>query len=116
MSNTAPYSKSKLQEVITRNFAVRDIVAGFATATPALADTWGLIQTTLSDSRDLAAEVGRLTAELAIARLDRANALAAMRATLGAHGDGEADPLSYLRDELQAAQNSSAARGEGNRG
>jgi hypothetical protein len=32
--------------------------------------------------------------------MDRANLLAAMRAALAAHADGDADPLSYLRDEL----------------
>ena len=33
-------------------------------------------------------------------RLDRANLLAAIRAALAAARDGEADPLAYLRDEL----------------
>ena len=33
-------------------------------------------------------------------RLDRANLLAAARATIAAHHDGEPDPLAYLRDEL----------------
>ena len=44
---------------------------------------------------------------------DHANALAAMRATLAAQRDGEADPLYYLRDELQAAQNAAAAARKG---
>jgi hypothetical protein len=33
-------------------------------------------------------------------RLDRANLLAAIRACLAAHADGEPDPLGYLRAEL----------------
>ena len=41
-----------------------------------------------------------LAAELAATRLDRANLIAAMRAALAADADGERDPLSYLRDEL----------------
>jgi hypothetical protein len=48
----------------------------------------------------LRAEIIRLTAELAAARLESANRLAAMRAALGAATDGEPDPLEYLRDEL----------------
>jgi hypothetical protein len=48
--------------------------------------------------------VARLTAELAATRLDRANLLAAIRATLAASADGEADPLAYLRDELSDPQ------------
>ena len=75
---------------------------------------WRHIETALADSRDLAAEVARLSAELAAARLDRANAIAAMRAAIGAQRDGEPDPLYYLRDELQASQNAAedARRGQ----
>ena len=50
----------------------------------------------------LSVEVARLFAEVQHARLDRANLLAAARATIAAHHDGEPDPLSYLRDELDA--------------
>jgi hypothetical protein len=48
----------------------------------------------------LGSVVARLTAELAGTRLDRANLVAAIRAALAAHADGDDDPLSYLRDEL----------------
>jgi hypothetical protein len=48
----------------------------------------------------LRAEVTRLRGELAAARLESANRLAAMRAALGADADGEADPLAYIRDEI----------------
>jgi hypothetical protein len=57
----------------------------------------------INDLADLVAELARLAGELDQARLDRANLRAAMRATLAAHADGEADPLWYLRDELGAA-------------
>jgi hypothetical protein len=50
----------------------------------------------------LCAEIGRLRARLARALTDLHNLVAAARATLGAHADGEPDPLYYLRDELDA--------------
>jgi hypothetical protein len=53
-----------------------------------------------SEIQILRAEITRLTAALATARLESANRLAAIRAALGAAADGEADPLAYLRDEL----------------
>jgi hypothetical protein len=116
MPNTDLYSSIDIPEVINRNSAARDIVAGFATADPTLSPAWQAIQAALADARDLTAEIARLSAELAAARLGHANALAAMRATLGAQRDGETDPLYYLRDELQAAQNAAEPRVRGNRG
>ena len=116
MPNARPYSSIDIPEVINRNSAARDIVAGFTTATPTLLPVWQTVATALADARDLVAEVTRLSTELAAARLGRANALAAMRAAIGAQRDGETDPLSYLRDELRAAQNASGARGRGNHG
>jgi hypothetical protein len=115
MHNT-PYSTVNIPEVMTRNSAARDMVAGFATALPALSALWQHIETALADVHDLAAEVVRLSAAVAAARLDRANALAAMRATVAAHLDGETDPLSYLRDELQGPQSGAVARTGDNRG
>ncbi len=50
----------------------------------------------------LYAEVGRLRAHLARTLADFRNLIAAARATLGAHADGEDDALYYLRDELEA--------------
>lgn len=110
MTNIAPYSAVNIPEVMNRNHAARDIVSGFARATPTLSPAWEHIETALADARDLATEVARLAAELATARLERANALAAIRATIGAQRDGEPDPLYYLRDELLASQNASEAR------
>ena len=116
MPSTVPYSVINLPEVMTRNSAARDIVAGFASATPALAAMWQQIGAALADAGPLAAEVARLSAELRSVRLDRANMLAAIRAALAAHSDGEADPLSYLRDELGAARNASQSRAGGSHG
>ena len=116
MPNPIPYSSIDLPEVMTRNSVARDVLAGFATAAPTLAPAWHVIRAALDDVGDLAAEVMRLAAELAAARLDRANALAAMRAALAADGDAEQDPLSYLRDELQAAENVSQGHAGGTRG
>ena len=63
-----------------------------------------------ADTPALAAEISRLRADLADARLDRANLAAAALATIAAHHDGEPDPLCYLRDELRA-QGYTAHRG-----
>jgi len=114
MPKNAPYSAIDIPEAMSRNMAARDIVSGFASAMPTLSVAWQLLQAALADTRDLATEVTRLSAELAAARLRRANALAAMRATIGAQRDGEPDPLYYIRDELSAPQNLSEAR-EGGR-
>ena len=91
MPNNAPYSAIDIPEVMSRNLAARDIVSGFASAMPTLSVAWQHLQAALADTRDLAAEVTRLSAELAAARLRHANALAAMRATIGAQRDGEPD-------------------------
>ena len=114
MPNNAPYSAIDIPEVLSRNLAARDIVSGFASAMPTLSVAWQHLQAALADTRHLAAEVTRLSAELAVARLWHANALAAMRATIGAQRDGEPDPLYYIRDELSAPQNLYEAR-EGGR-
>jgi DNA-binding transcriptional regulator YiaG len=50
----------------------------------------------------LAAEITRLRRRLTASLNDFSNLLAAARATLSAHADGEEDPLFYLRDELTA--------------
>lgn len=55
----------------------------------------------LADIARLLAEIISLHSQLAAARLRAANHEAAMRAALRAHWDGEADPLSYLRDEIR---------------
>lgn len=114
MTNSVPYSSIDIPEAMNRNHAARDIVTGFAAATPTLAPAWEHVQAALADARDLATEAARLAAELAAARLRYANAVAAMRATIAAQRDGEPDPLYYLRDELNAPHSAAGARGGGN--
>src|ERR1044071_1183895 len=100
MANADPYVNINLDEVAENNDAARHIVAGFAVAMPVLADTWRYIRRSLEDVPVLISEVVRLSDQLSSSRLDRANLLAAVRATLAAHHDGERDYLSYLHDEL----------------
>ncbi len=104
MTNPHPHSRINLDQITARNQTARHMITGFAIEMPALAEFWRHLATALSDTATLAAEVTRLTAELATTRLDRANLLAAIRATLAAHTAGETDPLYYLRDELDAGQ------------
>ena len=66
----------------------------------------------INDLAALVAEFTRLAGEVDQARLDQANLRAAMRAALAAHADGEADPLWYLRDELDAAESTADASRE----
>ncbi len=54
----------------------------------------------VTDVPALLSEVDRLWLALVATRRRYANLVAATRAALGADRDGEADPLSYLRDEL----------------
>ena len=102
MPNTWPDSNIDPQEVANRNDTARQIIAGFSAAAPTLAEIWQQLEAALADVPILSAEITRLRAELAGTRMDRANLLAAARAVISAHLDGEPDPLSYLRDELAA--------------
>lgn len=56
-----------------------------------------------TDALALLSEVRRARIEAALARARYADLLAAARATLSAHADGEANPLAYLRDQLEDA-------------
>jgi hypothetical protein len=62
----------------------------------------GTISRALDTIPLLLAEVGRLRARLARTLGNLHNLIAAARATLRAHADGEDDALYYLRDELEA--------------
>lgn len=53
-----------------------------------------------ADTVALLIEAIRLWDTLCHTRLESANRLAAIRAALHAHAEGESDPLAYLRDEL----------------
>ncbi len=109
MPNTIPHASINLQEASTRNDHARHIVAGFASAMPALTDIWRDIADALNDTVALWTEITRISAELQDTRLDRANLLAAIRAALAAHADGEPDPMWYLRDALDAPESLPAA-------
>ena len=89
-------------EIATRNDVARDIIAGFAAVTPTLVGVFGLIDGALADLPAALADLDRARAELEAVRLNRANLLAAIRATLAAGAEGECDPLGFLRDELDA--------------
>jgi hypothetical protein len=97
-------------EITTRNDIARDIIAGFAAVTPALAGIWQLLDRALADLPAVLADQRRARAELEAVRLDRANLLAAIRATLAAAAEGEPDPLGYLRDELDSPEPPAATR------
>ena len=91
-------------EITTRNDVSRHIIAGFAAVTPTLAGVFRLIDAALADLPAVLADLRRARGELEAVRLDRANLLAAIRATLAADGEGEPDPLGYLRDELDSTE------------
>jgi hypothetical protein len=107
-AESAPES-DVLCPIYARNDNAHRLVAELTAARPALADIWQQLDQALEDVPALGSITARLSAELAEirrdladARLDRANLLAAMRATLAAHADGENDSLSYLRDQISA--------------
>jgi hypothetical protein len=97
-------------EITTRNDIARDIVAGFAAVMPHLAGIWRIVDQALADLPAVLADLGRTRAELQAVRLDRANLLAAIRATLTAYDEGEPDPLGFLRDELDSADTPAGTR------
>jgi len=97
-------------EITTRNDIARDIVAGFAAVTPTLTAVFRLIDTALADLPAVLADLSRARAELEAVRMDRANLLAAIRATLAADAEGECDPLGYLRDELDSTATPATTR------
>ena len=107
----APESGISLDAIYARNDIARRIVAQAVSALPAASELWGQVDRALADVPALGAIIGRLAAQLAETRMDRANLLAAMRATIAAEADGEADPLYYLRDELDTRQAGSERRG-----
>jgi hypothetical protein len=116
VANTHQNPDIDLQKINARNERARGIVAYCESAMPALADLWRRVDDALTDAvllsalvARLSAQVSRLTGELDRARLERANLLAAMRAALAAHADAVADPLWYLRDELDAAESAADA-------
>jgi len=109
---SAPEPGISLHLVYARNDHARRVIAGFASAMPAASEMWEQVDRALADVPAMGAVIARLAAELADTRMDRANLIAAMQAAIGAHADGEPDPLYYLRDELSARH----GRSQGQRG
>jgi hypothetical protein len=92
-----------LPVIYARNDTARRMVAGFASGLPAMSGMWQQLDSALADVPAMGAVIARLAAQLAETRMERANLLAAMRAAMAAHADGEADPLWYVRDALDSA-------------
>jgi hypothetical protein len=109
---SVPESGIRLEAVYARNDIARRIVAQAVSVLPAASALWSQVDDALADVSALGAVIGRLAAQLADTRMDRANLLAAMRATIAAQADGEADPLYYLRDELHDRQGRSQSHRE----
>jgi hypothetical protein len=108
---SAPEAGLSLHVIYARNDHARRIIAGCMSVMPVAATMWEQVDRALADVPAMGAVISRLAAELADTRMDRANLLAAMRATIAAHADGEANPLYYLRDELDAQQMSAQDHG-----
>lgn len=90
-----------LQEATTRHHHIAQRLADLiATTDPD--DIWLYLEAVLADVPVMAGLIGRQGADLAEARLNRANLAAAALAVIAATREGEPDALSYLRDELQA--------------
>ena len=112
MPETTNARTINLMEVSGRAEHARHIIAGFSRAEPALAELWAHVHDALSDIPALTTEIAGLRERLTAIRIERANLAAACRATIVADHNGDLDPLSYLRDELQA-QGFAADRGSG---
>lgn len=101
MTNTPYHPRIDLQEALNRSRTARRIIAHTWTDShPTILRQ--SIESALNAVPALVTEVTRLSVELRDTRIHRANLAAAARATLTAHREGEPDPLSYLRDELDA--------------
>jgi hypothetical protein len=90
-----------LNDAYLRNDNALRIVAGFRSALPAMKEMWDQLDRALADVPPMGAVIARLTAHLAYMRMQNANLLAAMRAAISAYGEGEEDPLWYIRDALE---------------
>ncbi|MFI9843818.1 hypothetical protein ACIHFD_42735 [Nonomuraea sp. NPDC051941] len=113
MTQRHPYPHADLQGAATRNTTAAELLTAFAKSAPALDHLWRHIFDALADAPALITEIDQLRAELATARYQRANLIAAIRATLAAHDEGEYDPLFYVRDELYAQHRTDTRRATG---
>jgi predicted DNA-binding ribbon-helix-helix protein len=92
MISSHPYSHIDLEEITARSVTARHVIAGFCAKMPSLTDFWRHLDTALADNPALSAEVTRLNVELAGARQDTANLLAALRAAIAMHADRKPPP------------------------
>jgi hypothetical protein len=90
-----------IQEAKTRNLVARGVLAAVAESIPQLSRQWECLYAALCDTPVLISEVIDLRAEIEELYLHWADLAAAARAALFACRDGEPDPLSYLRDEME---------------
>ena len=102
MPDAPHHNRKDLQEVKTRNRIARETITALSESMAALSIRWNRLYEAVSDTPHLVAEIAGLREELEAVRLALANLAAAARAALAADHDREADPLSYLRDELRA--------------
>ncbi|MGP3965924.1 hypothetical protein ACTWPT_59285 [Nonomuraea sp. 3N208] len=113
MTHRHPYPHTDLQEVAHRNTTAAQLLAALTRDPLPLLPIWTHVIAALDDIETLIDEVTGLRAELASIRYQRANLLAAIRATLAADHDGDDDPLYYVRDELHAQAHPAETAGEG---
>jgi hypothetical protein len=66
-----------------------------------------------NDLTTLRAEITRLRRAMTVLRARYANLLAAVRAAVAAHEDGEAEPMAYLYDELPDHPSRPVLKGDG---
>lgn len=97
-----PCRTVNLGDVAARAQNAQHVLTGICLAMPGMDGLCRHVRDSLADIAPMATEIGCLRRDLARTRLDRANLAAAGRATVTAQRQGEADPLSYLRDELAA--------------
>lgn len=113
MTHRHPYPHTDLQEAASRNTTAAQLLAALTRDPLPLLPVWAYVIDALDDIETLIDEITGLRAELASIRYQRANLLAAIRATLAAHHDGDEDPLYYVRDELHAQTHADQTAGEG---
>ena len=98
--NNQPYPDQNLPEIAAGDDEVLAAIALGLSCVHACGNCHGTVPPLIDNIARLAGEITRLRDALTTERLTSANRLAAIRAALGAAADGEADPLTYLRDEL----------------
>lgn len=102
MTYRHPYPHIDLQEVVSRTNSAAVLLAALTRDPLPLLPVWEHVIAALNDTERLVDEITGLRAELVAERHQRANLIAAVRATLAADREGDDDPLWYIRDELPA--------------